>query len=399
MKILLRALSVSWLFVAIALAQTTPNLNLNIPAVGTLNWGPLVNANFSSLDSFFSGGSPLKLQLANPGLFTNTTMNLNVTDVVNSLSFLTEFQIDQSLGFATEGLSVGVATPGTASLRQINGIGAYVTTACNSNSRTVCNAVGAYMHGRVTGTGGGAWGANSLVSDTHGVSGANLTSFEADSNVAGTPAYMRGVTISICDQCSNSGTGTVPAHAAWAIEIGGNAFTGNGRWTTGINFDRAQDVDQAIELDGASTVNPSNSQRVCYTGYNSGGTAFQSCMQADTNGNLLVQTPNASNLNFPNLGGSLTTSYTCGTIAAAGACANTSLGATGHSIAGIATLSGGTSTITGISPAFTSSSTFFCVTNDITTIANPSKAVPASGSTVTFTGTGTDNIQFVCMGS
>jgi hypothetical protein len=345
-----------------------------------------------------SGPVTTPLSVSSAGVFTNTTMNLNITDDINSLSFLNEFQIDQSLGFATEGLSVGVATPASLTLRQINAIGAYTTTACNSSSRAMCNAVGVYMHGRVTGTGGAAWGGNSLCSDTHGISGANCTSFEADTNVAGTPSYLRGLTISICDQCSNSGTGTVPAHAAWAIEIGGNAFTGNGRWTTGINFDRAQGVDEAIELDGASTVSPSNSQRICFTGYNGGGTAEQSCIQADTNGNFLVQTPGAFNLNFPNLAGSLNTGYTCGTVAAAGACGNNSLGATGHWITGIATLSSGTSTITGISPVFTSSSTFYCVTNDVTTITNPSKGVPASGSTVTFTGTGTDNISFVCMG-
>jgi hypothetical protein len=35
-------------------AQTTPNLNLNIPASGTENWGPLLNTNFSTLDGLAS---------------------------------------------------------------------------------------------------------------------------------------------------------------------------------------------------------------------------------------------------------------------------------------------------------------------------------------------------------
>jgi hypothetical protein len=244
--------------------------------------------------------------LSYPGIFSPaTTMYLNFTDNINNLNFLTEFQIDQSLGFATEGESVGVAVPSTATVRQENAIGSYITTACNSSTRTVCNAVGIYPHARVTGTGGAAWGANPLVSDTHGVSGANLTSIEADLNVAGTPAYARGVTISICDQCSNSGTGTVPAHAAWGIEIGGNAFTGNGRWTDAIHIDRAQGTDNGIFLDGASTVNPSNSQRITFTGYNSGGVAGASNIQADQNGNLLVTTPGAFNLSFPNVAGTI----------------------------------------------------------------------------------------------
>jgi hypothetical protein len=87
----------------------------------------------------------------------------------------------------------------------------------------------------------------------------------------------------------------------------------------------------------------------------------------------------------------------CGTVAANGACSNSSTSAE-HCISGIATLSSGTSTITGVSPAFTSSSSFFVTTNDITTIANPSKGIPASGSSITFTGTGSDNIQFIACG-
>jgi hypothetical protein len=89
--------------------------------------------------------------------------------------------------------------------------------------------------------------------------------------------------------------------------------------------------------------------------------------------------------------------FSCGTITAGGACAPTTSG-NGHCFSGIATLSGGTSTITAISPAFTSSTSYNVVTNDLTTIANPSKGVPASGSSITFTGTGTDNLSFIACG-
>jgi hypothetical protein len=43
----------------LAHAQTTPNLNLNIPIPGTEtnNWKTLLNNNFSSLDSYLSGGA------------------------------------------------------------------------------------------------------------------------------------------------------------------------------------------------------------------------------------------------------------------------------------------------------------------------------------------------------
>jgi hypothetical protein len=63
-----------WLFLtASALAQTTPNLNLNIPVPGTAvnTWGALLNANFSSLDSYLSGITAL------PGLHVNGGLTLS----------------------------------------------------------------------------------------------------------------------------------------------------------------------------------------------------------------------------------------------------------------------------------------------------------------------------------
>jgi hypothetical protein len=93
----------------------------------------------------------------------------------------------------------------------------------------------------------------------------------------------------------------------------------------------------------------------------------------------------------------VTTGVQCGTMAANAACSNT-LTTAEHFIGGIAILSGGTSTFTGILPAFTSASTFFCTGNDITTPANTPTVIPASANTVTVTGTGTDHIQFVCVG-
>ena len=100
----------------------------------------------------------------------------------------------------------------------------------------------------------------------------------------------------------------------------------------------------------------------------------------------------------PAANGTLSTGAICGTMPANGACSNT-IGNGIRSIAGIAVLSDGTSTITGISPAFTGASSYYCVTSDITNMANPSKGVPTNASAVTFTGTGADQIQFICVGN
>lgn len=71
-----------------AFGQTTPNLNLNIPAYNTQNWQVLMNANFNNLDSYLSGqiGFTLPafkaagLTLSGTGLTSNTgTFSGNVT--------------------------------------------------------------------------------------------------------------------------------------------------------------------------------------------------------------------------------------------------------------------------------------------------------------------------------
>ena len=66
-------------------------------------------------------------------------------------------------------------------------------------------------------------------------------------------------------------------------------------------------------------------------------------------------------------------------------------------IVGKVALSGGTATVTGFSPAFTSSSSFICTATDSTSLAAV-KIVNASASSVTISGTGTDTISYICIG-
>lgn len=133
-----------------------------------------------------------------------------------------------------------------------------------------------------------------------------------------------------------------------------------------------------------------------------GGIQFDGTTVDSNATKLTVVDPTASNvITFGNATGPVPTVYSCGaSLAAAGACANTATG-TFHGITGSALLSGNTSTITGISPAFASSTSWWCAANDITTRANPVQAVPGSGSTLVITNTtgATDLIQFVCFGN
>ena len=84
----------------------------------------------------------------------------------------------------------------------------------------------------------------------------------------------------------------------------------------------------------------------------------------------------------------------CGTTAACTAFSNNSTPAIST---GMVTLGRGTATVTGLT--YTSTSSFNCVANDVTTSSNVLKMVPASATTATVTGTGTDVISYHCDGN
>lgn len=124
-----------------------------------------------------------------------------------------------------------------------------------------------------------------------------------------------------------------------------------------------------------------------------------------TSGSITVAAPTGAlatpTVSLPALTGSLPTIYSCGaSLAAAGACANTAI-ASPHFVVGSFLLSGSTSTVTGVSPAFTSATSWWCTANDITTRANPVQAIPASASSFVITNTtgATDLIQVICFGN
>ncbi|MCA8382524.1 hypothetical protein LGN22_26825 [Burkholderia cenocepacia] len=70
-----------------------------------------------------------------------------------------------------------------------------------------------------------------------------------------------------------------------------------------------------------------------------------------------------------------------------------------HMVQGSVVLAAGTATVTlSGSAVYTSSSSYTCTANDATG-ANAVKVGQTSGTSITFTGTGTDTVQFVCAGS
>lgn len=101
-------------------------------------------------------------------------------------------------------------------------------------------------------------------------------------------------------------------------------------------------------------------------------------------------TPNT----FMSCGNTGTGSQTCAP-AASGANLRLPMGYVGES-----TLSGSAATIT-FPFGFTSTTSYFCVANDVTTRANPVQMIPASATTATITNTtgGSDVIQWICTGN
>lgn len=70
-----------------------------------------------------------------------------------------------------------------------------------------------------------------------------------------------------------------------------------------------------------------------------------------------------------------------------------------HMVQGSIALASGSATVTlSGSAAFTSASSYVCTAND-TTAANPVRVSQGSGTSITFTGTGTDTVRFLCTGS
>ena len=89
----------------------------------------------------------------------------------------------------------------------------------------------------------------------------------------------------------------------------------------------------------------------------------------------------------------------CGATTGATATCTPSTAIASRVIAGIATLASNAQVVT-FSPAFTASTTYACVANDVTTRANVVQAVPTTATTMTITNTtgATDAVHWICVG-
>lgn len=105
---------------------------------------------------------------------------------------------------------------------------------------------------------------------------------------------------------------------------------------------------------------------------------------------------------LPNLTGGLTSMLFCGATTGNANCGNINPVNTAKSYGGVATLAANSAIITfnATNGGFTSTATYTCVANDVTTRANPVQMVPTTATTATITNTtgATDAINWMCIG-
>ena len=233
------------------------------------------------------------------------------------------------------------------------------------------------------------------------------------------PASSVNTHFGIWLQCNNAS-----AHCDRNV-LEGNTFLGNGGAATqGINLELdAGTMDDTLLLGNHfynlnTAINRSSGLNRDFLFLNQfatvtiqyGGTAGASEFYLDTTNNALAllsslrlngATSGTSIIQAPSTAGATSTLPTLAGTLLAGVFNAAGTTATGkpHIVTDTATLSGGTVTVTlSGSAVFTSATTFSCTANDDTGL-NPVKVVNNSGSSVTFTGTTTDVIRYICAGN
>ncbi|MDN7490609.1 hypothetical protein QZM35_23130 [Burkholderia sp. AU45274] len=295
------------------------------------------------------------------------------------------------------------------------------------------------------------WGGNFICTNFDAASGNDpgQTAFycvgmEADVYLNGTGLTGTAVAVKIAAQAAS-----VPSGGAYGIEVAPLNVAGSLGWSAAVTVDDAPNT-AAFAAGAAGLGNNVASQPVQFKARNSGGTVTLSKIYADANGNITLA-PAAStailsglsigvngaiagtlslangspggasvtfqngaagsawNFNLPaNAGsaGQVLTSQGGGSNSMTWTNAGAPVYGTGgtlvssaHIVNGTATLSSGSATVTlSGSAVFTSAGSYVCTAND-TTAAAAVKVSQTSGTSITFTGTGTDIVQFACTGN
>ena len=170
--------------------------------------------------------------------------------------------------------------------------------------------------------------------------------------------------------------------------------------TLPANTGTIAELNLAQTFTAAITISPTASLTLGTAGSAVGQAIFNNA----TSGSITVAPPTGAlgtpTMTLPIYSGGVPVVLSCGSTGTGNAtCTPTAVNGKQQSYVGESTLSSNSATIT-FPNTYTSTTSYFCVANDVTTRANPVQMVPALGNTATITNTtgGSDVIQWFCIG-
>jgi hypothetical protein len=324
-----------------------------------------------------------------------------VYDCINQQWTDVSVQLYESLNGGTQA-SGTTPSAATAISTIVGGVGGAqsATTGNGAAGGAITNTGGI---GGAGGSSSGTGGAGGAIAYIAGAGGGTITggtggaaTFGAGAGGAGSTAGGTGGALALYSGAAGSGgTGT---SGAISIKSGGAAGTSVfATSTAGLTTVASAGTNQNLALQASGTgkvaVNDGTDATKQILMQVSGATASTALTL------IAAQTASAS-VKLPIQTGALPVAYFCGATSGSTTCANTDTGGTARVFGGIATLASNSAVISGISPAFTSTSTYTCVANDLTTRANPVQVANTSSSSITITNTtgASDVINYVCVG-
>lgn len=238
--------------------------------------GNITNSGTATFTGAMNINSPGTLTNSQTGTFTNTQSNEYMTSALGGINIATEFSSLQGGAHQTDAIAGGVNIPVGATVVGANGLAGYAVTSADSASRTRGNAVPIYGQCRNAANNSACWGSNTVVFDAAGLTGHNMSGYELDMNLLGSPAYFKGFYVTGLNQ-----GGTLPA-AATGFEIQTPYQLPNG-----FICDRGS-CNIGLQLADQSTANPSSSQIIQLISHTAAGVANIWQMSETSAGDLSI---------------------------------------------------------------------------------------------------------------
>lgn len=349
------------------------NLNLWILPANYLNWNTPTNTNWQTIDTW----SATVLPLSGGTMTGNLILN---ADPTSNLQAATKHYVDSQLGGGSFTLGSTLITLGSTTT-------AVTGLTIDSVSPTTMSYLDATSSIQTQLNAKAASGANSDITSILGLT-TPLSVAQGGTGAATLTGYVSG-----------NGTGaftastTIPvASVTGAAPLASPAFTGTPTAPTATPLTNSTQIGTTAYADAAVAVEKTRAETAEALLAPLASPALTGTPVAPT------ASPNTNTTQIATtayVGGEITINTYCGTTTT---CANTSVANPIKHAWGGATLAAGVATITGISPAFTSTTNAQCGCQDTTTGTDACSAVLASASSVTLTGNATDTVQYSCWG-